>query len=105
MSITDTPLRECNNQLLINQIGMMTILGVSGGRIILRETGITLPVSHGYKVEIDLAWNDTYIVKRTLTRGAKYTIKGQQTDVHFPELSEIVWNASCYKNIEFGEAE
>lgn len=92
---------ECDNQTLIQQIGMQTIFAVSGGRIIIRETGITLPVSHGYKVEIDLAANDTYVVKRIFTRGNLHSVKGQKTDVHFPELAEVVWQASCFRNVEF----
>lgn len=65
---------------------------------------MTLPVHQGYRVEIDLAANDTYTVRRVFTRGAKTWIKGERTDVYCDEVGEVAYQASCYVNVEFGMA-
>ena len=87
---------ECDNQTLKAQIGLMTILATSGGRVQLRETGITLPVRYGYAVTIDLNANDTYTVRRVFKRGTKTTIKGELVGVYADEVSEVVYLAGCY---------
>ena len=92
--------RECNAKELTAQIGMMNIFAISGGRIIARETGITLPVSNGYSVTIDLHANDTYTVRRIFTRAGKVTIKGEVEGIYFDEIGEIAYQASCFRNVE-----
>lgn len=93
--------RECNAQTLIEQIGRRNVLAISGGRVQVRETGITLPVHQGYKVEIDLAANDSYTVRRTFTRGNKTWVKGVRTDIYCTEVGEMAYQASCYVNVNF----
>lgn len=93
---------ECDHHTMIKQIGMMNIMAVSGGRATKRLTGISLPVSHGYVVEVDYAADDTYTVQRVMFRKGKRFEKGIVEDVHFPELGELVYQASCYRNVEFG---
>ena len=89
---------QCNNDQLIQQIGKGNILSISGGRVGERETGITLPVRYGYKVEIDLMGNDTYRVRRVYETKSQRIIKGEKTDVYASEVGEIAYQASCYKD-------
>jgi hypothetical protein len=92
---------DCNATELVRQIGSRNIFAISGGRVGVRSTGITLPVSAGYSVTIDLAGNDTYTVRRVFKRGMKTWIKGEITDVYCEELGEIAYKASCYVNVDF----
>jgi len=97
-------MRECSSQELISQIGKMNIFAISGGRVEVRKTGITLPVSNGYSVMIDLAWDDTYTVRRMFKRGGKMFIKGSVEGVYCENIGEVAYQASCFRsNKEFGE--
>jgi len=54
----DTKLEEfrpCDISQTIEQLGMGNLLAISGGRVVKRSTGITLPISNGYSLTIDLA--------------------------------------------------
>ena len=95
--------RQISAKTLVNQIVMMNVMAISGGRVIDRGTGITLPVGHGYSVEIDLNFMDFYDVKRVYTRGTKRVIKGEAVDVDFTQIGEVAYKASCYVNVSFGE--
>jgi hypothetical protein len=81
---------------IVAQIGRMNVLGISGGRVGVRETGITLPVAHGYSVTVDLAFDDTYTVRRVFKRGSKVWVKGERTNVYCDEVGEAAYRASCY---------
>ncbi len=94
--------RECDARELARQIGARNIRAISGGRITIRETGITLPVSSGYRVTIDLAANDTYTVRRVFTRAGKTWVKGERAGVYCDAVGEIAYQASCYRNVKFG---
>jgi hypothetical protein len=96
--------RDCDVQQTIQQIGRMTLLAISGGRIVRRATGITLPVGAGYSVTVDLDWNDTYVVRRVFRRKAKVWIKGERRDVYCEEVGEVAYRASCFRNGPWGEA-
>jgi hypothetical protein len=96
--------RDCDVQQTIQQIGRMTLLAISGGRIVRRATGITLPVGAGYSVTVDLDWNDTYVVRRVFRRKAKVWIKGERRDVYCDEVGEVAYRASCFRNGPWGEA-
>jgi hypothetical protein len=91
----------CDHQALLAQIGKWNLMAISGRRVIFRETGVTLPVSSGYKVTVDLAAGDTYTVRRIMTRGAKLWVKGERTDVYCEEVGEVAYQASCFRNVEF----
>lgn len=95
--------RDCSADILIDQIGMMNIFAVSGGRVQKRQTGVTLPVGYGYSVEIDLDFNDLYVVKRVYTKAGKRTVKGEVTDVFAFNVGEIAYQASCFVNVDFGD--
>lgn len=100
-TVTAEALRPCDAATLVAQIGRMNVLAISGGRVRTRETGVTLPVAHGYTVTVDLAANDTYTVRRIFTRGAKAWVKGERTNVYCDEVGEIAYRASCYLDGEF----
>jgi len=93
----------CDTRTLVQQIGHGNILAISGGRVQVRETGVTLPVHAGYRVTVDLAGNDTYTVRRIFERGPKTWVKGELTDVYADQLGEVAYQASCYVNVDFGE--
>ena len=92
----------CDTAELLRQIGPMNILAISGGRIIRRETGATLPVGRGYRVTVDLAGDDTYTVRRVFVRGAKVWIKGEMDSVYCDQVGERAYRASCFVNVDFG---
>ena len=87
-------LRLCDPDVLVAQIGQSNVLAISGGRVEKRDTGVTLPVRYGYAVEIDLAANDTYTVKRTYNG----EVKGEEERVHAHEVGDSAYRASCYKD-------
>ena len=92
----------CDAQTLVQQIGLGNIFAISGGRIIRRETGITLPVSNGYSVTVDLAGNDTYTVRRVFSRAGKVSIKGEVSDVYCIEVGSVAYQAHAFRSYEFG---
>ena len=96
----------CDVRELVRQIGVWNIGAISGGRVIMRETGITLPVSNGYRVMVDLDANDTYVVRRVFKRRVagqvKVWIKGEQRNVFFDEVGEVAYQASCFRNGPWG---
>jgi hypothetical protein len=95
--------RKINAQELVEQIGKMNVMAVSGGRVQVRETGITLPVGMGYSVEIDLNFMDLYDVKRVYNRAGDRTVKGVVEDVYATEIGEMAYKASCFVNVNFGK--
>jgi hypothetical protein len=92
---------DCDAHELADQIGMGNILTISGGRINVRRTGITLPVSNGYSVEVDLAAGDTYTVRRVFTRAKQAWVKGQRDGVYCDQVGEVAYQASCFRNVAF----
>jgi hypothetical protein len=86
-----------------DQIGFRTVLGISGGRWRRLATGITLPVSAGYSVEVHVAADDTYTIRRVFKRGAKQWVKGEWAGIYCDMLSEMAWQASRYANVAFGD--
>lgn len=88
---------------IVDQIGFGNILAISGGRIdtpTVTDEGntiVSLPVAHGYRVEVEYdRGSDTYEVRRTFRRGGKDFLKGVQCNVYCDELGEIAYRASCY---------
>jgi|688.fasta_scaffold399334_4 hypothetical protein len=86
----------CDPRTIAYQVGRDNLWGISGGRVIARETGITLPVSAGYSVTIDLHASDLYTVRRIFKRGAKVWIKGEMEGVFCDQVGEVAYYASCY---------
>jgi hypothetical protein len=89
---------ECDPAVLAAQVGRMNIMCISGGRVVKRDTGIDLPVSNGYRVTIDLAANDTYVVRRVFKRGDKEWIKGERSNVYCDEVSEVAYYAGMFRS-------
>lgn len=99
---TETFIR-CDTDTLLAQIGRMNVLAISGGRVLRRDTGVTLPVGCGYTVTVDLTAGDDYVVRRVFTRGGKASVKGEQTRVYCDEVGEAAYRASCFRNGPWGE--
>ena len=93
--------RHCDTDELLRQIGRMNVLAISGGRVERRETGVTLPVSNGYSVTVDLTAMDDYEVRRVFRRGGKTWIKGAMRGVYCDDVGEIAYQASCFRNGKF----
>jgi hypothetical protein len=92
---------------ILGQIGRMNILAISGGRLIYGANGrmVALPVSNGYRVEVEyLPASDTYEVRRVFLRAGRRFDKGTATHVHAAELGEMAYQASCFRDGEFGGA-
>lgn len=100
----DTTFMECDARTLMRQIGYLNIAAISGGRVLRRETGITLPVANGYRVTVDLDANDTYVVRRVFVRSGRTWIKGEMRYVGCEEVGEVAYQASCFRNGPWGEA-
>ena len=94
---------ECDARTLVEQIGQRIVLSISGGRIVVRETGITLPVSNGYRVTVDLAAGDTYTVRRVFKRAGKTWVKGERAGIYCDQVADAAYRASCFRNVPFGE--
>jgi hypothetical protein len=101
--MSDTTFRECDTRALLHQIGVSNIMSISGMRFISRSTGVTLPVGAGYKVTVDLAFDDTYTVRRIFARGSKIWIKGEESNVYADQVGDSAYRASCYVNVDFGQ--
>jgi hypothetical protein len=101
--------RAFDEDVLIDQIGRMNIFAVSGGRVNITKNNqgetveVELPVGYGYRVSIKLDWNDTYIVSRQFVRKGVVTDKGTVDGIYCEEIGEVVYKASCFRNVEFGE--
>lgn len=103
--------RPFDSKELIAQIGYWNVMAISGGRVtnIVNDEGDTVqvlfPVSNGYRVSVELDWDDTYIVKRQYVRKGVVSDKGVVTDVYCDEVGEVAYKASCFRNVEFGKLE
>ena len=104
--------RELSPVILLQQIGLMNILAISGGRksVIFHtdsegETypiGVALPVGQGRSVEVTLDWDDTYRVRRVRkvvagkAKGSE-VVEAEQTSVYCDEVGEVAYRHSCWK--------
>lgn len=94
--------RDFSAETLLRQIGIHNLLAISGGRALIRPTGVTLPVSNGYYVLIDLADNDTYTVQRVYRRRGRQFAHGTTMGAHAEDVGEVAYRASCFRD-PFGE--
>jgi hypothetical protein len=108
--MTEEKYRPFNEDELLKQIGIQNVFAISGGRVEVWHTNdgkacrsITLPVSNGYSVEIYLAWDDTYTVTRQFKRKGQYFNKGTVEGVYCENIGEVAYQASCFRNVEFGK--
>ncbi len=90
---------------LRKQIGMMTILAVSGGRFVAYADAdgdvlsVSLPEGHGREVVVRLNALDYYDVSRVLNG----RVLGIETDVDCTQISEAVYRAGMFANVTFGD--
>jgi len=101
----DRGYRNCDAQELVAQIGKMNVMAISGGRVQVRKTGITLQVGKGYSVEIDVNFLDLYDVKRVYSRAGDRSVKGEVRDVYAEDVGDVAYYASCFVNVAFGGKE
>lgn len=89
---------------MLEQIGKMNVLAISGGRIrVADRLTLSLPVANGYSVEVEYQpVPDLYEVRRVFVRGGKRWVKGVESGVYAFDLGETAYRASCYCE-EFGE--
>jgi hypothetical protein len=102
--------RPFNAKELCDQIGIMNIFAISGGRVgnIVNDQGETikveLPVSNGYRVSIELGWDDTWTVSRQFVRKGIVSDKGTIEGVYADQVGEVAYQASCFRsNRDFGK--
>lgn len=100
--------RYCDPKVLRDQIGMMTVMAVSGGRWGAIRTsdgepiGVIFPCGTNRTVEVTLSFWDTYTVRRyrQVVRGERRgedILEHEATNVYCDEISEAVYTASCWK--------
>lgn len=96
--------RPCDPQVILSQIGKMTVLAVSGGRVIaLKNTegenvGVSLFVTEKRRIEVILNWLDTYDVTRIHTdKNGTETVEASYTLVYCDQLEQVVWEASVWE--------
>jgi hypothetical protein len=90
--------RECDAKTLLEQIGLANLRAISGGRFIVRGTGVTLPCGNGYSVTVDLAGNDTYTCRLVFTRAGVERIKSERTDVYCDQIGETAYRAGMFRD-------
>jgi hypothetical protein len=99
MTTIETNGRDIN--VLVAQIGRGNLMAISGSRVTYNDTCVVLPVGNGYRVEIELAGDDTYTVRRVFKRGAKTFDKGTMTGVYAEDIGDVAYYASCFRNVDF----
>lgn len=91
-SITDE-----QRQIILQQIGFMNLMAVSGGRVLPLEDGVDLPCGHGYHVRVRYnRGGDDYTVERVFVRSGREFPKGSQTRVYADQVGEFAYYASCF---------
>ena len=87
---------------MLGQLGRGNLLAISGGRVVIvNDDLVSLPVSNGYSVEVELdVAHDTYTVRRVFRRGTKVWIKGERTNVYCDELGETAYVAHAFRSYD-----
>lgn len=101
-------MRPCDASEVVRQVGTMTTLAVSGGRVVAlnneegENVGVLLPCGESRAVEVVLDWMDLYTVRRVrlVTKGANrgsVVVEAESRDIYCDQLAEVVYRASCWK--------
>jgi hypothetical protein len=87
---------------LLDQIGRMNLVCISGGRKSVVDGVVVLPVGSGYRVEVEYNEGaDDYTVRRVFKRGTKTWVKGELTGVYCDEVGERAYEASSFRSYDF----
>jgi len=101
--------RSCDHRVIAQQIGIMNLLAISGGKTFpIYSTdrddvvGLRLPIDGTRRVDVILDWSDTYSVRRirTIASGARRgsdVVEFEQSDVFADEVGQVAYSASCWK--------
>ena len=100
--------REVHPQTLIQQIGVPTVLAISGGRVgqITDEDGypigIVMPCGTNREVEVILNFMDLYTVRRyrRIVKGERRgedEVEFEEDMVYCDQVGEIAWQASIWR--------
>jgi hypothetical protein len=89
---------DCDPNDLLAQIGAGNWSAISGRRVDVRPTGITLPCGNGYSVKIDLHPSDTYVVRRVFTRSGREFVHGEQDGVYRDKVGEVAYRAGMFRD-------
>src|SRR5690348_6990990 len=87
-------------QTIVQQIGVMNVLSISGGRVRPLPDGVELPVSSGYRVRVHLTPSDDYTVERVQVRGGKEYVHGCRERVYCDEVGQAAYYASCFRSYD-----
>lgn len=90
-------------QTIVQQIGHVVVLSISGGRVIALPDGVELPVSNGYRVRVHYTPADDYIVERVFVRNGAEFIHGRRERVYCDELSELAYRAGMFRSYDADE--
>lgn len=101
--------RPCDHRVIAEQIGIMTVLAISGGKAFPiyshdrdDSVGLRLPIDGTRRVDVILGWMDTYTVRRIRTivsgpqRGSD-VVEFERSDVFCDEVGHVAYEASCWK--------
>ena len=91
---------DAGRQTLLDQIGRMNLLAISGGRVVPIDAGVLLPVSSGYSVRVELTAFDTYRVSRVFLRCGKEIPKGVRDEVYADELAQAAYFAGMFESYD-----
>jgi hypothetical protein len=85
---------------IVQQIGRVNLLSISGGRVKPIDDGIELPVSNGYSVRVQLTAGDDYTVSRVFRRAGKEWIKGTRERVYCDEVCTATYYAGMFRSYD-----
>ena len=83
---------------MLQQIGQMNVLAISGGRVPPLPDGVELPVGRGYRVRVRLTPVNDYTVERVFVRGGKEWSYGKREHILPRQVGNMAYYASCYNN-------
>jgi hypothetical protein len=96
--------RPCDGQVILSQIGKMTVLGVCGGRVIALKNsegdhvGVALFVTTKRRIEVILNFLDVYDVVRIYTADdGTETVEAEYNEIYCDQLEQVVWQASVWE--------
>ena len=100
--------RYCDPKVIRDQIGLITVLAISGGKWSSIRTsdgnaiGISLPCGTNRTVEVTLSFMDTYTVRRYrhIVRGERRgddIVEYETDDIYCDQIAEVAYQASIFR--------